>query len=74
MATTWTPERRQRQAELIRRWKPWEQSTGPKTPEGKAVISRNPWKGGRRQQLRELSKSLNAELAEMHLFNRAALK
>ena len=31
----WTPERRKRQAEMIKNWKPWEQSTGPTTPEGK---------------------------------------
>lgn len=74
MATTWSPERRQRQAELIRRWKPWLRSTGPKTPEGKALVARNAWRGGRRQQLRELSKALNAELAVMHQFNRSALK
>ena len=37
----WTPERRARQAELIRAWKPWEQSTGPKSPEGKAIASAN---------------------------------
>lgn len=59
---TWTTERRQRQAELIRTWKPWEQSTGPKTPEGKAAVARNPWKGGHRQMLRELSVAVNAEV------------
>lgn len=32
-----TPEHRRRQAERIREWKPWEQSTGPRTPEGKAA-------------------------------------
>ena len=37
----WTPESRAKQAELIRTWRPWEQSTGPKTPEGKAVSSMN---------------------------------
>ena len=59
MATPWTLERRQRQAELIRSWKPWEQSTGPKTPEGKSLVSRNAWKGGHRAELRELSKMVN---------------
>ena len=73
MATTWTPERRERQAELIRTWQPWEQSTGPRTAEGKARVSRNAWQGGHRAQLRELSKTLNAELAEMRRFNRMAL-
>jgi hypothetical protein len=41
MANGWTDERRARQAELIRGWAPWEKSTGPKTPEGIAVSSRN---------------------------------
>ena len=59
MATPWTLERRQRQAELIRQWRPWEQSTGPRTPEGKARVSRNAWKGGHRAELRELSKMVN---------------
>lgn len=63
--TGWTPERRQRQAELIQRWRPWEQSTGPKTPEGKAVVAQNPYKGGHRQKWRELAKQLNVELAAM---------
>ena len=73
MATPWTLERRQRQAELIRQWRPWEQSTGPRTPEGKARVSRNAWKGGHQAQLRALSKELNAELAAMRRFNRMAL-
>lgn len=41
----WTPERRAKQAEAIRRWKPWEKSTGPRTPEGKARSSRNADRG-----------------------------
>ncbi len=32
----WTPERRARQAEMIRSWRPWAHSTGPKTAAGKA--------------------------------------
>jgi hypothetical protein len=45
---TWTKERRARQAELIRTWKPWTRSTGPRTAAGKAaLILRNqtllPW-------------------------------
>lgn len=62
MATPWTLERRQRQAEAIRRWKPWEQSTGPKTVEGKEQVSRNAWKGGHREKLRELSKMVNEHM------------
>jgi len=62
MATTWTPERRARQAELIRTWQPWAKSTGPRSPEGRQRVSKNAWTGGHRAQLRELSKLVNAEL------------
>lgn len=55
---TWTPERRARQAELIRQWKPWEKSTGPRTPDGKAKAARNAWKGGHWRELRELRRVL----------------
>ena len=64
MGNGWTPERRARQAALIRAWKPWEQSTGPRTVEGKARTARNGFKGGRWRELRELTKSLNALLRE----------
>ena len=37
----WTPERRARQAQAIRRWRPWEHSTGPRTAEGRARSARN---------------------------------
>jgi hypothetical protein len=60
MANGWTPERRARQAQLIQRWKPWERSTGPRTPEGKARVSRNGYKGGTRAILRELARVLRA--------------
>ena len=59
MVNGWTLERRRKQAELIRRWRPWEQSTGPTTPEGKERVSGNAWRGGHRAQLRELSKMVN---------------
>ena len=41
MGKGWTPERRARQAERIRQWKPWEKSTGPRTEAGKATSSQN---------------------------------
>ena len=63
MANGWTEERRARQAAEIRRWKPWEKSTGPKTPEGKARVARNAYTGGRREELRQLSRLLR-ELRE----------
>lgn len=43
--SAWPPERRARQAVNIRATQPWTKSTGPKTPEGKAVSSRNAYKG-----------------------------
>ena len=55
MTNGWTPERRARQAELIRRWRPWEESTGPRSVEGKARTARNAWKGGFRPLLREMA-------------------
>lgn len=62
MANGWTEERRQRQRELIQTWKPWEQSTGAKTLQGKARSSRNAYKTGSSEikaflkQLRQLLK------------------
>ena len=46
MVNGWTEERRQRQRELIQNWKPWEKSTGARTPKGKARSSRNAYKTG----------------------------
>ena len=58
-ATGWTPERRKKQSEAIRQWKPWNQSTGAKSLEGKAIVSRNAWKGGLVAEIRQISKQLN---------------
>jgi hypothetical protein len=62
MANGWTPERRARQAALIRTWKPWTQATGPRTPDGKATASRNAYKGGQWLEMRELLRLVNAEV------------
>lgn len=62
MANGWTPERRSRQAELIRAWRPWEKSTGPRSAEGKARTSRNGFKGGHRATLRALARELDQAL------------
>jgi hypothetical protein len=58
MANGWTSERRARQAALIRSWRPWKRSTGPRTPEGKAKVARNAYKGGTRLLLRELRRAM----------------
>ena len=61
----WTSERKARQAALIRNWRPWEQSTGPQTEQGKARAARNAYKGGIRPQLRELGRLLNEQRAAL---------
>ena len=63
-AKGWTPERRKRQSEAIRRWKPWNKSTGPKSPEGKAAVSGNAWAGGDWLKLRQAIKALNQAMRE----------
>ena len=64
MVNGWTLERRQRQAELIRTWQPWRQSTGPKSAEGKERVATNAWRGGHRAQLRKLSKLVNEQIRQ----------
>ena len=54
----WTQAERQQQAKLIRQWQPWQHSTGARTIEGKAIASHNAFKGGFRQQLKELNQLL----------------
>ena len=44
----WTLAERERQAEAIRAWKPWERSTGPTTTKGKAIASGNATSHGMR--------------------------
>ena len=65
MANGWTSQRRARQAELIKNWKPWEKSTGPKTAKGKARVARNANKGRTRKWLRELGRLLRAQRTDL---------
>src|SRR5262249_38170217 len=46
----WSPERRARQAHLIRNWRPWTRSTGPRTAAGKKVTAMNALKHGFRSR------------------------
>ncbi|MFT7245379.1 MAG: hypothetical protein ACI82A_002747 [Candidatus Azotimanducaceae bacterium] len=62
MANGWTLERRQRQAELIKQWKPWEQSTGPRTPSGKSKSATNANKGESRVIERRMGRELRAQV------------
>ncbi len=63
-AAGWTSERRKRQSDAIRRWKPWNQSTGPKRPEGKATVSGNAWASGHWRKLRQTIKALNQAMRQ----------
>ena len=63
-ASGWTAERRAKQSEAIRRWRPWEQSTGPRSDEGKARAGGNAYKGAQREQMRDMSRTLRAMMAE----------
>lgn len=63
MNNGWTPDRKTRQAKAIQRWKPWQRATGPKSPQGKAIVSRNAFKGARRPTFRSEMKILRASLA-----------
>jgi hypothetical protein len=65
MSNRWTPERKARQAELIKAWQPWKQSTGAKTPEGKAAVSRNAFKGGHRPILRQVIRTCNDQIEQV---------
>jgi hypothetical protein len=64
MAKGWTPERRARQADLIRAWRPWEKSTGPRSAEGKARSAARGFKGGHRAKLRAMTQRLSVALRE----------
>ena len=58
MARKWTAEQRAQQAEKIRQWQPWQHSTGARTLADKAIASHNAFKGGFKQQLKELNQFL----------------
>ena len=48
MTNGWSQERKAKQRQAIYAWRPWEKSTGPKTPTGKTTVARNAWKHGER--------------------------
>lgn len=63
----WTQEERAKQSRLIRQWQPWTKA-GVKTPEGKAISSRNAYKGNPRammQQLRALLREQEGMLRDL---------
>lgn len=59
MAGKWTSERRARAAQRIAEVRPWEKSTGPRTPEGKAISSMNRFQGAVRKRKRAGAKLIN---------------
>jgi len=59
-ARKWTPEQRAAQSSAIRTWQPWQHSTGAKTAEGKASVSRNAYRGGMRPFLRLINEAAKA--------------
>lgn len=48
MARNWFPEERRKQADAVRKWTPWQQSTGPRTEEGKDISKENAFRHGLR--------------------------
>ena len=63
----WTPEERLRQAELIRNWQPWKQSTGAKTPQGKGRSSQNAYKHGMSKLQKEIKQILREQKKAMSM-------
>ena len=63
-ARIWTVEQRKQQSLKIRQWQPWEQNTGARTAEGKAISARNAFKGGLMQNIKLLGKQLNILMGE----------
>ena len=65
----WTAQKRKAQAEAIRRSRPWEKSTGPKTPEGKAKASQNALKHGVRSKVVKDYRRIVRENRRFNLFD-----
>ncbi len=70
MARNWTPEERKKQSEKIREWKPWQQSTGPRTREGQGIAAQNAYDHGFRS---EKMKEFRALLDTQRAFVRAVI-
>lgn len=61
----WTDEARAKQRDAIRRWSPWANSTGPRSPQGKAVVARNAYKGDKRGKLKVIRRELRVIMKEL---------
>ena len=55
----WTPEERLKQSKLIKQQKPYNFSTGPRTPEGKAKVRNNALRHGKySEEIRNMAKEV----------------
>lgn len=64
MSKRWTPEHCDAQRQAVQRWRPWESSTGPITPEGLDRTNQNATKHGTtNRQAIELRNAVDALLA-----------
>jgi hypothetical protein len=69
----WTTEARAKQAALIAAWQPWRSSTGPRSADGKAKVSKNADQGGdagRSQRLRRAQDELVQAAANVELLGK----
>lgn len=64
MANGWPSERRALQAELIKSWRPWDQSTGPRTAAGKSTVAANRAKSRGESSVRATLRELRLLLRE----------
>ena len=61
----WSSARRARQSAAIHNWKPWLQSKGPITPQGKRVVAKNAYKPNSiRRQVAALMAELKAAMRQ----------
>ena len=68
-ARKWTARQRKAQAEAIRRSRPWEKSTGPRTTAGKAKASQNALRHGVRSQVVKEYRRVVRENRRFNLFD-----
>jgi hypothetical protein len=63
-----TPEHRAMRSELIRRWRPWEKSTGPRSESGKKKSALRGFRGRERDVLREIGRVLKSQAKGLDSF------
>jgi hypothetical protein len=63
-----TPEHRAMRAELIRHWRPWEKSTGPRSEAGKEKSAMRGFRGCERDVLREVGRVLKSQAKVLESF------